>query len=136
MTDIAALLNERSGGLIGEIIRRGDFTGRTNQTAVLYTRGDLPVKRIVVVGLGKRPDFSPDRLRGAFAKAAQQIRSLNISEFSTSLNIGNIDFPLEQMTEAVVEGVILGLYRFLPFKTVDREQDRRGHGVYDPGGGR
>ena len=123
LTGVAALLDERSGGLIGEILCRGDFTGRTNQIAVLYTRGDLPVKRIVVVGLGKRPDFSPDRLRGAFAKAAQQIRSLNISEFSTSLNIRNIDFPLERMAEAAVEGVILGLYRFLPFKTVDREQE-------------
>lgn len=121
---VAALLDERSGGLIGEILHRGDFTGRTNQISILYTRGDLPVKRIVVVGLGKRPDFSPDRLRGAFAKAAQQIRSLNISEFSTSLNIQNIDFPLERMAEAAVEGVILGLYQFLPFKTVDREQSR------------
>jgi leucyl aminopeptidase len=124
LTGIAALLNEKSGGLIEEILRRGDFTGRTNQTAVLYTRGDFPVKRIVVVGLGKRPDFSSDRLRGAFAKAAQKIRSLNIIEFSTSLNIGDMDFPLEQMTEAAVEGVVLGLYKFLPFKTVDREQDR------------
>ncbi|MCX5837144.1 MAG: leucyl aminopeptidase, partial [Deltaproteobacteria bacterium] len=124
LTGVAALLDERSGGLIGEILRRGDFTGRTNEIAVLYTRGDLPVRRIVVVGVGKRPDFSPDRLRGAFARAAQQIRSLNISGFSTSLNIRNMDFPLERMAEAAVEGVILGLYQFLPFKTVDREQNR------------
>ena len=75
------------------------------------------------MGLGKRLDFSPDRLRGAFARAAQQIRSLNISEFSASLNIRNMDFPLERMAEAAVEGVVLGLYRFLPFKTVDREQE-------------
>jgi leucyl aminopeptidase len=124
LTDIAALLNEKSGGLIEEILRRGDFTGQTNQTAVLYTRGDFPVKRIVIVGLGKRPDFSLDRLRGAFAKAAQKIRSLNISEFSSSLSIGNMDFSLEQMTEAAAEGVVLGLYQFLPFKTVDREKNR------------
>jgi leucyl aminopeptidase len=124
LTEIAALLNEKSGGLIEEILRRGDFTGQTNQTAVLYTRGDFPVKRIVIVGLGKRPDFSLDRLRGAFAKAAQKIRSLNISEFSSSMNIGNMDFPLEQMTEAAVEGIVLGLYQFLPFKTVDREKNR------------
>jgi leucyl aminopeptidase len=124
LTGVAALLDEKSGGLIGEILRRGDFTGRTNEIAVLYTRGDLPVRRIVVVGLGKRPDFSPDRLRGAFARAAQQIRSLNIRGFSTSLNIRNMDFSLERMAEAAVEGVILGLYQFLPFKTVDREQSR------------
>ena len=128
LTGVAALLDERNGGLIGEILRRGDFTGRTNQIAVLYTPGDLPVRRIVVAGLGKRQDFSPDRLRGAFAKAAQRIRSLNISSFSTALNVQNMDFPLERMAEAAVEGVILGLYQFLPFKTVDREQSREVEG--------
>jgi len=117
----AALLDERSGGLIGEIIRFGDFTGRTNQISVIYTRGGGPVKRIVMVGLGKRADFTLERLRGAYAKAAQQIRSLNIGEFSSALHFRGIDLPLERMAEGVVEGVLLGLYRFLPFKTVDLE---------------
>ncbi len=123
LDEIAALLDQRSGGQIGEIIRMGDFTGRVNQTALLYTRGNIPVKRILLVGLGKRFDFSSDRLRGAFAKAAQQIRSQNIAEFSTSVNITHTDLPMERMAETVVEGVILGLYRFLPFKTVDRERE-------------
>ncbi|MBN2439073.1 MAG: hypothetical protein JXL20_10815, partial [Deltaproteobacteria bacterium] len=94
LTGVAALLDERSGGLIGEILHRGDFTGRKYQTVVLYNRGEGPAKRIVLVGLGKRQDFSPDLLRGVFARAAQQMRSLNISEFSTSLDIRNMDFPL------------------------------------------
>ena len=123
LTGSAALLDEKSGGLIEEILHRGDFMGRTNQIAVIYTQG-IPVKRIVVVGLGKRIDFSSDRLREAFARAAQQIRSLNICEFSASLDILKMDFPPERIAEAAVEGVILGLYRFLQFKTVDREQDR------------
>ncbi|MCE5263199.1 MAG: leucyl aminopeptidase [Deltaproteobacteria bacterium] len=119
----AALLDQRSGGQIREIIRMGDFAGRVNQTALLYTRGELPAKRILVVGVGKRLDFSPDRLRETFARAAQQIRSLKIAEFSASLDTAGIDLPLERMAEATVEGVILGLYRFLPFKTLDREQE-------------
>jgi len=119
-----ARLDERSGGLIGELIRLGDFTGRTNQIAVIYTRGGIPVKRIVMVGLGKRADFTLERLRGAYAKAAQQVRSLNIDEFSSALQRSGIDLPLERMAEGVVEGVLLGLYRFLPFKTVDLEPNR------------
>jgi leucyl aminopeptidase len=119
----ASELDERSGGLIGEIIRLGDFTGRTNQISVVYTRGGFPVKRIVMVGLGKRADFTLERLRGAYAKAAQHIRALNIGEFSSALQRRGIDLPLERMVEGVVEGVVLGLYRFLPFKTMDREQN-------------
>jgi leucyl aminopeptidase len=123
LAGVAALLDERSGGLIGEVIRLGDFTGRKNEIAVLYVPGGLPAKRILVVGLGKRLDFSAERLRGVFAGAAKQVRSLNIPEFSACLNIANTDLPLERMVETVVEGVILGLYRFLPFKTVDLERE-------------
>jgi leucyl aminopeptidase len=119
----AAQLDERSGGLIGDIIRLGDFTGRTNHIAVIYTRGGFPVKRIVIVGLGKRADFTLERLRGAYAKAAQHIRSLNIGEFSSALHFRGIDLSPERMAEGALEGVILGLYRFLPFKTVDRESN-------------
>ena len=119
---VASLLDERSGGLIADIIRLGDFTGRKNQISVIYTGHGFPVKRIVMVGLGKRADFTLERLRGAYAKAAQQIRSLNISEFSTALHFRSADLPLERMAEGVVEGALLGLYRFLPYKTVDLEQ--------------
>lgn len=116
----AALMDKGSGFQIKDVIRMGDFSGRTSQTALLYTR-DCPVKRILLVGLGKRIEFSTDRLRGAFAVAARQIRSLNVAEFTTSVGIANTDMPLEAMAEAIVEGVILGLYRFLPFKTLDQE---------------
>ena len=119
----ALSLDEKSGGLISDIIRLGDFTGRTNQMAVIYTRSDFPVKRIVMAGLGKRADFTLERLREAYARAAQQIRSLNVGEFSTALHFRSDDLPLERMAEGVVEGALLGLYRFLPYKTVDLEQN-------------
>ena len=61
---------------------------------------------------------------GAFSKAAQQIRSLNVSEFTTSLDFGGIDLTLDLAAEAVVDGVLLGLYQYTPFKTVDRESIR------------
>ena len=118
----SAILDKESCSRIEEIIRMGDFQGRLNQTALLYTLGQT-VKRILLVGLGKRLDFSIDRLRGSYARAAQQIRSIGITEFSTSLHIVGTDLSVERMAEAVVEGVILGLYRFLPFKTQNRDQD-------------
>ena len=117
----AALLDERSGGLIGEIIRLGDFTGRTNQISVIYTRDGFPGQTDRHRGAGEESGFYAGASAGAYAKAAQQIRSLNIGEFSSALHFRGIDLPLERMAEGVVEGVILGLYRFLPFKTVDRE---------------
>jgi leucyl aminopeptidase len=121
---IAARLDEKNDGLIGDIITRGDFTGRLNEVAVIYPRKDLPAKRLVLVGLGKKMDFSLERLRGAFSKAAQQIRTLKVSEFSTSVDLITDNIPLDQTTEALVEGVILGLYRFTRFRTIDHDELR------------
>ena len=87
----AAKLDKRSGGLVGEIVSEGDFTGRLNRLGVIYTRGSIPAKRIVIVGLGKRRDFSLERLRGAYATAAQHVRSLNVSEMSTTLDFGSVE---------------------------------------------
>jgi leucyl aminopeptidase len=120
----AVKLDKKSGGLIGEIIDQGDFTARLNCLCVIYPRGSIQSKRIVIVGLGKRVDFSLERLRGAYSTAAQHIRSLNVSEMSTTIDFGTLNLPLDQMSEAVVEGVILGLYQFTSFKTIDRENIR------------
>ncbi|MEW6334642.1 MAG: leucyl aminopeptidase [Thermodesulfobacteriota bacterium] len=120
----AAALDEKGGGLISDILGRGDFTGRLHQISVIYSLGRLPAKRIIVAGLGRRPDFSSERLRGAFSKAAQQIRALNVKAFTTALDFGPVNLAPDGAAEAAVEGVLLGLYQFTPFKTVERENIR------------
>ncbi|MBW6485676.1 MAG: leucyl aminopeptidase [Syntrophobacterales bacterium] len=118
----AAFLDESLGRVIQDIIGLGDFKGKFNEIAVYYTHDDSSVKRIVTVGLGKRTDFSLERLRGAFAKAAQHIRSINVTEFSTALAFD--DMPADAAAGGIAEGVILGLYRYLPFKTIDRKEEQ------------
>jgi leucyl aminopeptidase len=120
----AATLDRKADGLIAEIVKAGDFTGRLNEAVVLYSRGLLPVKRIVIVGLGKRSELSAERLRGGYAKAARQVRDLNVGTFATALDLGTTDLSLEERTEALVVGVKLGLYQFNPFKTLEREKIR------------
>ena len=122
----AALQLERSsGGLLGEVIKSGDFTGKHAQVSVIYTRGALPVRRIVLLGLGKKKDFDPEKLRRAFSKAGRAIRDLGVPGFAASLD--SVDGPrsLEDLTEAAVEGVLLGLYEFKHFKTADKKEERK-----------
>ena len=122
LSGAAALLDKRCGGLIGEMIDGGDFEGKLFQISVIYTRGLIAAKRIFVVGLGKKRDFDLEKLRGAFSRAAQRARELNLKGFATSLNFGKINQPLDKITETVVEGALLGLYQFTHYKTVEREK--------------
>ena len=121
LSEGAIYLDEKLGGLIKEVIDGGDFEGKLNQIAVIYTRGAIPAKRVVLTGLGKRGDVDMEKLRGAFSKAAQQIRGLNIKKFATTLDFG-LAIPKTVLAEAVIEGVYLGLYQFTPFKTLERDK--------------
>ena len=116
----AGLLDQSCGGQIRDILAGGDFQGKLYQISVLYMRGAIPAKRIVIVGLGKRADFDLEKLRSAYAKAGQQIRALNLKEFALSIDTEILNKPLPQLTEAILEGMMLGLYRFTPYKTIDR----------------
>lgn len=120
----AAAVDARSGGMIQALIRTGDFEGKLNQTAVVYTSKKMPAKRIVLIGLGKKKELNAEKLRGAFARAAQRVRDLNIKEFSFSLEIGDRALSPEVMTEAAVEGIMLGLYQFTPYRTLERDKIR------------
>jgi len=123
--DGAALeLDRHSGGILGDLIKRGDFTGKLAQVSVVYTRGALPAYRVLLLGLGKKKDFDLEKARRAFAKAARSVRDLGLAEFAVCLDPAPGGAALEDMTEAAVEGVILGLYRFTQFKTAEENGPR------------
>jgi len=125
LTGVAKSLDERYGGILSRMIQGKDFEGRLHQISLVYNGAEAPVKRIAMVGLGKKTNFDLEKLRGAFAKAAQHIRSLNIKILTSFVNFQEWSvnrFTYDELTEAVVEGVLLGIYQFTPFKTVEREK--------------
>ncbi len=114
-------IDTKSNGLIGELIGGHDFEAKPSQISVIYTRGSLPAKRIVLVGLGKYSEFNLEKLRAAYAKAMQHLRTLNIKQAVTSIDLNPPPNAKDKVAQAVVEGALLGLYQYAPFKTVDRE---------------
>ena len=117
------LLDETYNGAIKKFLEGRDFEGKLFQTFVLYPKNSSSIKRIVLVGLGKKEELSIEKLRGVFATAARQVRALNVKEFSTSLNFKIDKWPLDQTAQAVAEGIFLGLYKFTAFKTIDKDED-------------
>lgn len=118
----AKTLDKSCNGLIGELLKDGTFEGKLYETAVVNTKGLIKPEWVVVVGLGKKDEFDTEKLRGAFSKAARTVRDLRIKGFTASLDFGKIKYSLDTIAESAVEGVLLGLYQFTRFKTVDRDQ--------------
>lgn len=112
------------GGLIKAIIKSGDFGGKLHQVAVLYTQDRVAARRIILAGLGPREKFDLEKLRGAYAGAARQARTLGLKEITLCLDIPDSGQTVAQMTEAALEGAMLGLYQYTPYKTLERDKIR------------
>ncbi len=111
------------GHQITAMIATGDITGQFKEVVVFPSFDKIPGNRVLVVGLGKREDFTLDRVREVSAAAAIKIRDMGLHTFASIVHgagVGNLD--LGDATEAVVEGTLLGLYRYTEHKT---DNDRK-----------
>jgi leucyl aminopeptidase len=111
-------VDQAIGGAIRQAIADGDFVGKRGQTAVFYPQGTIPAPRVVLVGLGPQEAFSPQVVREIAAAAAQRARELGVSSFSSIVHgAGAGGLTVEAAAQAVVEGTILGLYRYRELKS-------------------
>jgi leucyl aminopeptidase len=112
------------GGLITDLIASGDFTGKLNELTVLYTRGAIPAQRVMVVGLGKEEEFDLDKVRDAAGTVAKKVRQLGVRSYSTIVHGGGqAGLSVEMPSQAIAEGTILALYRFLEHKSASDEEE-------------
>lgn len=120
-------VDQALGGAIRRLIAGGDFTGKLNQTAVLYPGDGVSADRLVLVGLGKQDAFTLDRARQAAGSAARKARDLGCRRLASIVHgagAGGLDYG--DAVIALVEGTRLALYRFTEYKTgeeADKEID-------------
>ncbi len=100
-------------GAIRYLIAVGDFTGEAGSTAVLYTNGDLPAPRVLLVGLGKADKFDLHGARKAAAVAVKAMSKLKtVKTFATIVHgsgMGGLD--VRAAAQVLAEGTLLAQYR-------------------------
>lgn len=115
-------LPEALGTAAEAALSGGDFSGKSGQTALLYTNGSLASPRLLLVGLGERPSFSPEKLRRAAATISRRARTLKAKAVAFSLPaLESADTATA--ARAAAEGASLGLYRFDRYKTGKKNED-------------
>ena len=63
-------LDRALGGAVSDLIAGGDVKGKAGEVAVLYPRGAVGARRVLVVGLGKAEAFDVEGVRRASAAAS------------------------------------------------------------------
>lgn len=101
------------GGAIGELIASGDFRGKEGEVAVLYPRGAIRARRVVVAGLGRSDKFDLEQVRRAAGEAIKKARALNAEHVATIVHGAGIGrLPVSLAAQATAEGTLLALYRY------------------------
>ena len=93
-----------------------DFTGKQGQTSLLYAGESLPARRLLLIGLGERSSFTPEKLRRTAATVARRARTLKARNVAFVLPTPE-GSDVRGAARAAAEGAVLGLYRFDRYKT-------------------
>lgn len=124
-----AAVDRALSGAIRKLIQGGEATGKWGEQTLVHTLGKLPVARVLIVGLGKREEFTLDRVRSVSAESAKCLRKIGARRIGTIVHgagsqTGAGGFNAAQATQALVEGALLGLYRFTRYKR-EKEDDKK-----------
>jgi len=117
LKDIDKLCKRR----LSELFGTGDFKGEAGQTSLLYAPENSNIKRILLVGLGKKDELSTEKVRRAFGTAAKFLNKKKIKKAVCFLP-GNLISKNNGI--AAAEGAILSIYNFNSFKTDDKNNKK------------
>ena len=124
VSDLGVLATYEDTPLPGEVIsllEAGDFGGRAKQTLVLYPRGAVAPKRLLLVGLGKRAAANAEGIRQASALAMREARKLQVADVTFGLS-GELPLDPEIAGQVFAEGFELGAYRYQAYRTSQTDE--------------
>ncbi|MEK6405465.1 MAG: leucyl aminopeptidase [Acidobacteriota bacterium] len=114
-------LDERTDGIVNQILGTDEMRGKQGDMVYVHRPGKLRAGRLLLIGAGKREDFSVNTIRKVTGSAARFLRGKGARSMAvlrrSQLDIGN-------SAQAAVEGVLLGLFEPDMYKTENKEERR------------
>jgi leucyl aminopeptidase len=108
-------MDKGTGGAISRVLAAGDFSGKKDETAVLYPSG--PAARVLLVGLGKLEEIDRAGIRRAAAIAAKKARSLGVPRAAFYLPAdGRGQLSPTDVGQAIAEGLAQGAWQYNEMK--------------------
>ena len=116
-----AALDTAAGGALGRLFAAGDFTGKRDETALLYPPG--AAGRILLIGMGKADEISRGSLRRAAGTAARRMRAVGVARGAFHLpQEARGSVGAEEAGQAIAEGLEQGAWQFNEMKRPPEEK--------------
>lgn len=111
-------LNERTGGLVADIVGGPEIKGATGEIVYLHNPSGLKARRLLLIGLGKRDQLSFETISKYAGTSARYSRNKGLK----TVAITRIDdFGIVRAGEAAAEGIIAALFEPDKYKTKQKE---------------
>ena len=109
--------------IVKDTIELGDFKGKKNQTSLVYTKGAILPRRIMLVGLGKEENLTIEDIRKIVGNVSRKIRDLDVKKVGIYIDFFKREkFGISQTVEAVVQSMIMGSFQNLDYRTKDLDK--------------
>jgi leucyl aminopeptidase len=117
LSDTARLIDKESKGHIRKILKRGDMTGKANQTLLLHDVPNISSPRVLLVGLGNLETADARRYTGIAGTVITQLKQLSVKHTLCCLLESSAGGKgLAWKTERFIEQVEAGLYSYTVMK--------------------
>jgi leucyl aminopeptidase len=111
--DLAAL-NEKIGGTLQELIAETEFEGKAGSSAATRIGGGGPIRKLILVGLGKQGDLTPQSIREAGATIVRLSKQQKSKHLAISLPVVG---DAAATAGAIAEGLLLAGHQDTRFKS-------------------
>jgi len=115
-------LDEKLAQKLNKLIESKEVTGKYKEFTILHTSDEFSSDRVIIMGVGKKEKFTLDKLRAVVSIASRNARRMNLHSMVIPIGFHQISINAEQCSTAIVEGVMLGLYRFQKHKSKKEEE--------------
>ncbi|MDD3437514.1 MAG: leucyl aminopeptidase [Candidatus Gastranaerophilales bacterium] len=116
LSGVTASVDEALGELISKfVIQKDKFEGKFKNTYLLQTYGKIPANKVLIIGLGEKEKFTPNKLRELSAKIVK--KALSVKAKKVCIDLGKLEFDASISGKVVAEGALIGNYSFDKYKT-------------------
>jgi leucyl aminopeptidase len=116
----AAEMDKLTGGLLGRLSKSGELTGKSLEATLVHAPAGLKAARLLVMGAGKRDQFSSTTLRKIAGVALRYLKTRSVHNFVFAVREGD---ATEENAQAIAEAAIAADFETDKYKT-DRKNDK------------
>ena len=115
-----AEIDQSSGGLLRKLGKSGELTGKSLEFTLVHVPAGLKAARLLLVGAGKREQFSGTTLRKIAGAALRYLKSRSVKNFAFAVREGD---ATQDAAQTIAEGVLAADFEADKYKT-DKKNDK------------